>query len=63
MILLVKGIVLNVLIPKALSSGDQGPVVQSCVSSTLGLPKIQSKLSHSLSINLEIFLPRTCLDR
>jgi hypothetical protein len=40
-----------------------GPVVQSWVSLTLGSPKIQSKLPDSLSINLEIFLQRFCLDR
>jgi WD40 repeat protein len=41
----------------------QGPVIQSWVSLTLGLPKIQSKLPDSLSINLEIFLQGSCLDR
>jgi hypothetical protein len=40
-----------------------GPVVQSWVSLTLGKLKIQSKLPDSLSINLEIFLQRSCLDR
>jgi hypothetical protein len=40
-----------------------GPVVQSWFSFTTGWPKIQSKLPNSLSVNLEIFLQRSGLDR
>jgi hypothetical protein len=40
-----------------------GPVVQRWGSLTLGQPKIRSKLPDSLSINLEIFLQRSCQDR